>query len=213
MSYNTFGHIFRVTTWGESHGPAIGATVDGCLFVGNDSDGSSGGAIYSSRSGPVTVTTHMSGLIEAPWSTVPTAGAADVLVIRDGQAERMIPLVDDWVAEVDIEGREIVTADPNPLKKKRPWKVWVSNAWTDGDVRLWIYNVQGSLSGSAAVDLTAQSRGGAFSLDATGIDLQLDLAFINSDTELFSGGSLQGALGFSPFAPRDKHRWTGRRCT
>ena len=29
MSYNTFGHIFRVTTWGESHGPALGATVDG----------------------------------------------------------------------------------------------------------------------------------------------------------------------------------------
>ena len=29
MSYNTFGHIFRVTTWGESHGPALGAVVDG----------------------------------------------------------------------------------------------------------------------------------------------------------------------------------------
>lgn len=30
MSHNTFGHMFRVTTWGESHGPAIGCTVDGC---------------------------------------------------------------------------------------------------------------------------------------------------------------------------------------
>jgi chorismate synthase len=30
MSHNTFGHLFRVTTWGESHGPAIGAIVDGC---------------------------------------------------------------------------------------------------------------------------------------------------------------------------------------
>ena len=30
MSLNTFGHLFRVTTWGESHGPAIGATIDGC---------------------------------------------------------------------------------------------------------------------------------------------------------------------------------------
>ncbi len=30
MSVNTFGHVFRVTTWGESHGPALGATVDGC---------------------------------------------------------------------------------------------------------------------------------------------------------------------------------------
>ncbi|WP_333824692.1 chorismate synthase [Pinisolibacter sp.] len=30
MSHNTFGHLFRVTTWGESHGPALGAVVDGC---------------------------------------------------------------------------------------------------------------------------------------------------------------------------------------
>ncbi|MEM6325253.1 MAG: chorismate synthase, partial [Pseudomonadota bacterium] len=30
MSFNTFGHLFRVTTWGESHGPALGATIDGC---------------------------------------------------------------------------------------------------------------------------------------------------------------------------------------
>lgn len=30
MSFNTFGHVFRVTTWGESHGPALGATIDGC---------------------------------------------------------------------------------------------------------------------------------------------------------------------------------------
>jgi len=27
---NSFGHLFRITTWGESHGPALGATVDGC---------------------------------------------------------------------------------------------------------------------------------------------------------------------------------------
>lgn len=31
MSLNTFGHIFRVTTFGESHGPALGCVVDGCL--------------------------------------------------------------------------------------------------------------------------------------------------------------------------------------
>ncbi len=28
MSFNTFGHVFRVTTWGESHGPALGAVVE-----------------------------------------------------------------------------------------------------------------------------------------------------------------------------------------
>jgi len=30
MSYNSFGHLFRVTTWGESHGPALGCVIDGC---------------------------------------------------------------------------------------------------------------------------------------------------------------------------------------
>jgi len=30
MSHNSFGHLFRVTSWGESHGPAIGGVVDGC---------------------------------------------------------------------------------------------------------------------------------------------------------------------------------------
>jgi chorismate synthase len=30
MSHNSFGHLFRITTFGESHGPALGAVVDGC---------------------------------------------------------------------------------------------------------------------------------------------------------------------------------------
>ena len=30
MSHNSFGHLFRVTTWGESHGAAIGCVIDGC---------------------------------------------------------------------------------------------------------------------------------------------------------------------------------------
>jgi len=30
MSNNSFGRLFRVTTWGESHGPALGAVIDGC---------------------------------------------------------------------------------------------------------------------------------------------------------------------------------------
>ncbi len=39
MSFNTFGRVFRFSTWGESHGPAIGAVVDGCppgLLLGED---------------------------------------------------------------------------------------------------------------------------------------------------------------------------------
>ena len=30
MSLNTFGKLFRFTSWGESHGTAIGWVIDGC---------------------------------------------------------------------------------------------------------------------------------------------------------------------------------------
>ena len=33
MSFNTFGRVFRFTTWGESHGPARGAERDGAAEV------------------------------------------------------------------------------------------------------------------------------------------------------------------------------------
>ena len=40
MSHNSFGHLFRMTTWGESHGPALGCVVDGCppLIALDESD-------------------------------------------------------------------------------------------------------------------------------------------------------------------------------
>src|ERR1700755_762105 len=40
MSHNSFGHLFRATTWGESHGAAIGGVVDGCppLLPLNEAD-------------------------------------------------------------------------------------------------------------------------------------------------------------------------------
>ena len=40
MAGNTFGSIFRITTFGESHGPAIGVVIDGCppLLDLNESD-------------------------------------------------------------------------------------------------------------------------------------------------------------------------------
>jgi chorismate synthase len=40
MSFNTFGKLFRFTTWGESHGPAIGCIIDGCppLITLNEED-------------------------------------------------------------------------------------------------------------------------------------------------------------------------------
>ena len=51
MSFNTFGHLFRVTTFGESHGPAIGCVVDGCPPLLPLTDGGHPGSI-STAAGP-----------------------------------------------------------------------------------------------------------------------------------------------------------------
>lgn len=102
-----------------------------------------------------------------------------------------------------ITGRELVPADTSERKKKRPWKVHLSDMRAIGQHSYWIFNIKGSGVGSAVVDMSIETRGGPFSLDARNLDLKLDPAFVNSDIEIFSGGDLAGELGFAPFVPRD----------
>ncbi len=102
-----------------------------------------------------------------------------------------------------ITGREVTVADTSQRKKKRPWKVFLRDIQANGKHSFWIFNVKGSGSGSATVDLSIETRGGPFNLDARELDLQLGPAYINSDAELYGGGVLRGQLGFTPFVPRD----------
>jgi hypothetical protein len=102
-----------------------------------------------------------------------------------------------------ISGRELVPADTSPRKKKRPWRVFLSDLRASGEHSFWIYNMQGSGSGSAVADLSIETRGGPFSLDIRQIDLNLGPAYVNTDAQLFGGGDLLGQLGFTPFVPRE----------
>lgn len=80
MSGNTFGHVFRLTTFGESHGPAIGGIIDGCPagltldldLVQNDLDRRRPGqsAIVTQRKEPDTVE-FLSGLFEGRTTGTP----------------------------------------------------------------------------------------------------------------------------------------------
>ncbi|MFC7051404.1 chorismate synthase [Hansschlegelia quercus] len=92
MSHNTFGHLFRVTTFGESHGPAIGAVVDGCpprlSFRREDVQA----ALDRRRPGQSRFTTQrrepdeveiLSGVIEAEDGTLTTTGTPIALMIRN----------------------------------------------------------------------------------------------------------------------------------
>ena len=103
----------------------------------------------------------------------------------------------------EITGWEITPADTSPLKSKRPWKVFLANASASGAHSFWIYNIRGTGSGSLKADLSVQSHGGPFSLQATDLALNLGPALVNGDTELYQGGDVTGSLGFSPFVPRE----------
>ncbi|WP_020177945.1 chorismate synthase [Methylopila sp. M107] len=92
MSHNSFGHLFRLTTFGESHGPAIGAVVDGCpprlTFRLADVQA----ALDRRRPGQSRFTTQrrepdqaeiLSGVIEAEDGTLTTTGTPIALMIRN----------------------------------------------------------------------------------------------------------------------------------
>lgn len=103
----------------------------------------------------------------------------------------------------EIDGWEVQQVDATPRKDKRPWKVNLSDATARGEFQFWIYNLQGSARGSAAADMTVETRGGPFSLDARDLDLTLDPALLNGNVEVFHGGTLSGELGFAPIVFRE----------
>ena len=92
MSHNSFGRLFRFTTFGESHGPAIGAVVDGCpprlTFTREDVQA----ALDRRRPGQSRFTTQrkepdqveiLSGVLEATDATLTTTGTPIGLLIRN----------------------------------------------------------------------------------------------------------------------------------
>ncbi|MGB4549179.1 MAG: chorismate synthase [Syntrophales bacterium] len=91
MSGNTFGTFFRVTTWGESHGPAVGAVIDGCppdieitlADIQRDVDRRRPGALPSSSSGDEKDRVEiLSGVFEGR-----TTGTPISLLIRNRDAD------------------------------------------------------------------------------------------------------------------------------
>jgi chorismate synthase len=94
MSFNTFGHLFRVTTFGESHGVAIGCVVDGCpplipLTVEDIQARSRPPPSRASRASPPsarnrTAVKILSGVMAHPESGVQvTTGHADCALIEN----------------------------------------------------------------------------------------------------------------------------------
>jgi len=97
-----------------------------------------------------------------------------------------------------IKGREVVPVDTTELKNKRPWKVHMNDLQATGEHSFWVYNIQGTASGTATGNLYTETRRGAFWLDVEQFELDLGPAFLNGTAEAFHGGTAAGSLGFSP---------------
>jgi chorismate synthase len=92
MSHNTFGHLFRVTTFGESHGPAIGCVVDGCppliplgeadiqVFLDKRKPGQSRFTTQRRESDTVRI---LSGTVAGPDGQIVTTGTPIMLLIEN----------------------------------------------------------------------------------------------------------------------------------
>ncbi len=98
----------------------------------------------------------------------------------------------------EIKGREVVPVETAELKKKRPWKIHITDRQAKGEHRVWVYNLQGPASGPATGNLYTETRRGAFWLDVEQFELDLGPAFLNGNAEAFRGGTVAGSLGFSP---------------
>ena len=97
MSHNSFGHLFRVTTWGESHGPALGCVVDGCppglsltpadIQVWLDRRRPGGGKFVTQRQEPDAVRI-LSGVFEDERTGGPVTTGTPISMIIDNVDQR-----------------------------------------------------------------------------------------------------------------------------
>ena len=102
-----------------------------------------------------------------------------------------------------ISGREVTAAVTTPRKDKRPWHIAVDDIRARGNHSYWIFQARGKATGELLADLTFETRGGPFSLDAHSVNLALDTLYLNETEEALTAGALNGSLGFSPFIPRE----------
>ena len=123
MSHNSFGHLFRVTTWGESHGPAIGCVVDGCPPGIPLQPSDIQGYLDKRRPGQSRFTTQrqepdtveiLSGLFPDDTGRVVTTGAPISLVIRNVDQRNSVSAImsfEDYRADINDNSFKTATIE------------------------------------------------------------------------------------------------------
>ncbi|HAJ91466.1 MAG TPA: hypothetical protein DCO71_02395 [Gammaproteobacteria bacterium] len=104
-----------------------------------------------------------------------------------------------------ISGRDLdapVTPRP-PHKQGNGWTMVVEDIHASGSHRLWINQLQATLSGGLQADVSYQTRGGPFSLSNGKADVKIDALTINNGQQISTEGFLKGSVEFLPFIPSE----------
>jgi len=103
-----------------------------------------------------------------------------------------------------------LSGQPDPTRSvtkskpgKKPWHISIRNARARGNHRIWLYQVQGKLSGSLQTNLSYQTRGGPLALSKGRMHLTLENLVINADREVIENGRFEGTLELAPFVTRE----------
>lgn len=105
----------------------------------------------------------------------------------------------------DIRDRELEDRPPSPTpqKKRKPWRIYISDAHARGEHRIWIYQVQGRLRGKLHSDISYRTQRGPLSLIDGGVDLELESLVVNRDQRVAGQGFVKGSVAMEPFVPRE----------
>lgn len=104
-----------------------------------------------------------------------------------------------------ITGRELETNPPAlpPRKTGHSWRIKLSNASVRGEHRIWLYQAQLQLQGTASVDLSLQTRGGPLAIDKGQLDLSTVSMSLNRDKQVLQNGQINGTLSLDPIVVRE----------
>ena len=87
------------------------------------------------------------------------------------------------------------------IKKKKQRKAWVitlDDIVANGQHKFWVYQLQGELQGKVNLDLSFQTKGGAFSASNGQVDILLDTLLINGDQEILKQSRIKGTVEIAP---------------
>jgi len=146
-------------------------------------------------------------LIPLIWKTVSLSGAEATDVVFHlrprPRADKDHSKIRPYFAPIKNRQLETEPAPEVAKKKGKAWDISVDGIHASGHHKVWVYQLQATLSGELEAGINFQTRGGPFSLENGELDVDIDAIVINGDREVVRDGKIKGILAFAPFVPKE----------